>query len=116
MPRIKAKNFETFQDGELTLCECKNRTLIRTIQSNVRFGNRTIGAVRFWNAKVDGTVLSKMIAIPIIPEIHQKNILLIENRQYEIVQIQEKMDTKPPCYYLSLKSIQTSYKDERGVP
>lgn len=114
MPRIKAKNFETFQDGELEICECEKRTLTRTIQSNVRFGNRTIGAVRFWNARVDGTELSKLIAIPIVPEIHQKNIVLIGGRQFEIAQIQEKIDTKPPCYYLSLKSIQVAYKDERN--
>ena len=35
------------------------------------------------------------------------------DRQYRISQIQKKFDTRPPCLYLSLESIQSPFRDER---
>ena len=39
MPRAKRKNFETFSDGILSICETKERTLVRTKMQGVRFGH-----------------------------------------------------------------------------
>ena len=112
MPKIRNRKFETFNDGILTLCEAKNRSIVADKLKNVRFGNKTVGARRFWDAQVSSTTLSKMIAVLPNSNYQQDDIVLIGDRQYKIVQIQEK-DTFPPCYYLSLESIQTPYKDMR---
>lgn len=112
MPRIANRRFETFNSGTLTLCEVKNRTLTANKLKDVRFGNKTVGAKRFWDAKVSSTVLSKMISVLPNHLYEQDDIVLINDRQYRIAQIQEK-DTYPPSLYLSLESIQTPYKDQR---
>lgn len=112
MPRITNRKFETFNSGILTLCEVKNRTIVSNKLTDIRFGDKTVGAKRFWDAKVSSTVLNKMVAVLPNELYEQDDVILIDGRQYRIVQIQFK-DTYPPCLYLSLESIQTPYKDMR---
>lgn len=112
--RLKNRRFETFNDGKLDVCEAAGRTLKTTKLPGVHFGNRTVGERRFWDAKVLGSVISKMVCVPYTSEIERDHIVIIEGRQYCIAQTQEKFDASPPCLYLSLESIQPPYRDERG--
>ena len=112
MPKIANRKFETFNSGILTLCEVKNRSIVSDKLTRVRFGDKTVGAKRFWDAKVSSTVLSKMVAVLPNELYEQDDVVLIGSRQYRIVQIQAK-DSYPPSLYLSLESIQTPYKDLR---
>ena len=114
MPRKKSRQFEVFGDGLLEICVTKDREIIagRT-EGPVRFGNRTVGVTRFYQAKVATDSISRMVAIPAGPEVRQVDLVIIGDTQYTISQIQDKFDAEPPCRYLSLKESPIRYKDVR---
>lgn len=113
MPRIKNKKFETFYDGVMDVCSVRNRVLTETKLSDVRFGLRTVGVSRFYRAKVASDTIDKLVSVPINSIIKRSDVLIIEGEQFKIQQIQEKIDTLPPCLYLSLERIVTRYQDGR---
>ena len=110
-----------------------------TIELHIRFGNRTIGERRYFDAQTAGNKLSKLVSIP-AEVLHRENIevldiVIIDSQsgwiwdsfdferdetvkehnpaQYKIVQIQEKFDSTPPAVYLSLEKIVQLYADRR---
>lgn len=137
MPRLRSKQFEPFGDGLLTICEADERTLTRTKVEHIRFGNRTVGVARYWQAKTAGNKIDKVISIPLaVAEavlIETQDIVIMENEtdwlwdrmefdenemqdqsgHYQILQIQEKYDTAPPALYLSLGKLVHPFKDGR---
>lgn len=121
MPRISSE-FETFGDGLLSICETDERSITRTKMEHIRYGNKTVGVQRFWQAKTAGNKVDKMVAIPM--EVLQLNQVLVNDiailetepgspGQYQILQIQSKYDSRPPVLYLSLERLIHPYKDER---
>ena len=125
MPRAKRKNFETFSDGILSICGTEERTLVRTKIQGVRFGHRTIGERRYFDAQTAGNNLSRLVSIPAAVQSEERietlDIVILDFQksntdpaQYKIVQIQEKLDTMPPTIYLSLEKIVQVYKDRRA--
>ncbi|MDO4285235.1 MAG: hypothetical protein Q4C60_07835 [Eubacteriales bacterium] len=111
--RRTGSKFETFGDGVLTVCGADKRTIVNTKAEGIRYGNKTIGERRFWDAKVAGTVISAMVCILPYPGIERDDIVLIRERQYRISQVQHKFDAAPPCLYLTLESVQPPLRDER---
>lgn len=138
MPRIKSKQFETFTDGVLSICNVEERTITYTKLKGIRFGNRTIGERRYFDTQTAGNKLSKLLSIP-AEVLNRENIevldvVVIDSQsgwlwdpfdferdeidehnpaQYKIVQIQEKFDATPPAVYLSLEKIVQLYTDRR---
>lgn len=140
MPRVKnSRGYETFEDGLLTICEADERTLTGTKMEHIRFGNRTVGVSRFWQAKTVGNKVDKLLSIPlevadaILIEVNDVVILEKETDwlwdrmdfddtemkdqagQYQILQIQPKFDAQPSALYLSLEKIIHPYKDGRNA-
>ena len=74
--RLKNRGFETFNDGLLTVCEVSGRTILKTKREGIRFGNRTVGVKRFWEAKVAGSEISCLVAVPEQPGIERGDIIL----------------------------------------
>lgn len=127
MPQIQSRQFENFGDGLLTVCEADERTITRTKMEHIRFGNRTVGVQRFWQAKTAGNKVDKLLAVPLsvleIDLIEVNDVVILENEivigeksgQYQILQIQPKYDKKPPVLYLSLEKLVHPYKDGRDA-
>ena len=115
MPRIRDKGFVTFNDGVLDLCKVKDRTITETKQKGLRFGNQTVGVVRFWEAKVASSNIDRVVAILPVDEISQKDMCIIKGIQYKIKQIQIKYDKNPVCMFLSLEENSIAYKDTRST-
>lgn len=125
MPQIPSRQFENFGDGLLAVCEADERTITRTKMEHIRFGNRTVGVQRFWQAKTAGNKVDKLLAVPLsaldIDMIEVNDVVILENEivigeksgQYQILQIQPKYDAKPPALYLSLEKLVHPYKDGR---
>ena len=125
MPQIPSRQFETFGDGLLAVCEADERTITRTKMEHVRFGNRTVGVQRFWQAKTAGNKVNKLLAVPLsvleIDMIEVSDVVILENEtemkdqagQYQILQAQPKYDARPPALYLSLEKLVHPYKDGR---
>lgn len=113
MPRRKERNFITFNDGILDVCQVKNRKIIRTKIKGLRFGYRTVGVKRFYEAKVVSDKIDEVVSIPQSPQITTLDICIIRGIQYKIVQTQNKYDSLPASTFLSLERIVTLYEDVR---
>ena len=114
MPRIKNRKFETYNDGVLTICKTQQgKMIVANRHENIRYGIRTVGIKRFYEAKINSNRVDKLVAIPFVPGINRKDIILIDDEQYQIIQNQEKRDVKPPSLYLSLEKVITLYSDRR---
>lgn len=125
MPRVKSRQFETFGDGLLTICDADERTITRTKMEHIRFGNRTVGVQRFWQAKTAGDKVDRLVSVPLavieLELISTNDIIIIEteknaesSNQYEVKQVQPKYDAEPQALYLSLKKLVHPYKEGRG--
>lgn len=121
MPRISS-DFEVFGDGLLSICETDERSIIGTKMEHIRYGNKTVGVQRFWQAKTTGNKIDKLISVPLevlqINQILINDIAILETEpgspgQYQILQIQPKYDSRPPALYLSLERLVHPYKDKR---
>ena len=134
MPRISSKHFENFGDGLLTICEADERSLTRTKLEHIRFGNRTVGVTRYWQAQTAGNQVDKLLAVPLevldAVQIEVNDVIILENEtdwlwdnmtfdesemkdragHYQIKQVQPKYDTKPPALYLSLEKLVHPFK------
>lgn len=121
MARINS-DYETFGDGLLSICETDERNITGTKMEHIRYGNKTVGVQRFWQAKTVGNKVDKLISVPL--EVLQLNQILVNDiailetepgspGQYQILQIQPKYDSRPPALYLSLERLIHPYKDER---
>ena len=123
MPRISSKHFENFGDGLLTICEADERSLTRTKLEHIRFGNRTVGVTRYWQAQTAGNQVDKLLAVPLeildAEQIEVNDVIILESEMkdraghYQIKQVQPKYDTKPPALYLSLEKLVHPFKDGR---
>lgn len=111
---MQTQKFETFNDGIIEICEVKNRTIVATKMSNIRYGKRVVGITRFYKAKIASDSVDKVVSILPVPGIQRQDICIIGHEQFKILQIQDKFDKCPPCLYLSLERIATKYKDERN--
>lgn len=124
MPRIRSRQFENFGDGLLTICDADERTITRTKMEHIRFGNRTVGVQRFWQAKTAGDKVDRLVSVPLsvagLGLVSTNDVVIIEtekaeksSHQYAIKQVQPKYDAEPPALYLSLEKLVHPYKDER---
>ena len=95
MPRRKDTKFVTFNDGMLDICSVKGRKIVETKHCGIRFGFRTV------------------VAILPVEDISTMDICIIREKQYKIIQIQNKYDETPPCLLLSLERVVTTYEDVR---
>lgn len=121
MARISS-DYETFGDGLLSICETEERSITSTKMEHIRYGNKTVGVQRFWQAKTVGNKVDKLISVPLevlqLDQILVNDIAILETEpgspgQYQILQIQPKYDSRPPALYLSLERLIHPYKDER---
>lgn len=121
MPRVSS-SYETFGDGLLSICETEDRTITGTKMEHIRYGNRTVGVQRFWQAKTAGNKVDKLVSVPMevleISPILVQDLAILETErgtpgQYQILQIQVKQDARPPALYLSLERLVHPYKDGR---
>ena len=121
MARISS-DYETFGDGLLSICETDERSITGTKMEHIRYGNKTVGVQRFWQAKTVGNKVDKLISVPMevlqLDQILVNDVVILETEpgspgQYQILQIQPKYDSRPPALYLSLERLIHPYKDER---
>ena len=114
MPRRKDTKFTTFNDGSLDICSVKGRKIVETRQAGIRFGFRTVGIKRFYEAKVLSNQIDEVVAILPVEDISTMDICIIGEKRYKIIQIQNKYDATPPCLLLSLERVVTTYEDVRN--
>ena len=115
----KAQAFESFEDGLVSFWGLdKERRPVRLL-SPVRFQERVMGSVRYYNAELAGHRLERLVRIP--QEAARSAPLdgcfaVIGEKQYRIARIQEISDTLPKCVDLSLEQNPTLLKFDETAP
>lgn len=119
---LKPKNrvtSETFSDGIINVLEARDGIITKTLHTGIRFGNRTIGVSRFFNAEVAGNKIEKLISVPLNDLIKRNDLIELKDFRngkiniFKIVFMQAKFDTAPPCIYLTLERTDILYDDNR---
>ena len=118
---LKNKDTEVFNDGIINILSAVDGVIIDTLHSNIHFGNRTYGVKRFFEAKVAGSEIERLISIPFNDLVTRENLIELKEFRtgktflYEIVMFQPKFETAPQSIYLTLKRTEIKYVDTRRI-
>lgn len=111
----KQANRELFNDGELDVYSTNKRVIVQH-KAHIRFGLRTVGVTRFYQAKIANSGIDRLISVPLNPFINTNNTLVIMNGvQYTVSQVQEKYDTIPPVMYVTLNKAMPEFSSRKEV-
>ncbi|MBR1724779.1 MAG: hypothetical protein IJ723_07170 [Ruminococcus sp.] len=99
------RKIQTFNDGILSLNTIAEDDTISLVQGGIRFDNRTVGSKRFFEAYEFQRRADKVVRIPLIAEPLSNDIVIIEDKQFNILQVQKIKDTMPECWQLTLEVI-----------
>ena len=97
---------EPFQDGVVALWALDEKKRPVCIVPSVRFQERVVGSVRYYEAELAGHQVEKVIRIPRLIGIKTPLsgcFAVIENAQYRIARVQVIPDTFPVCMDLTLE-------------
>lgn len=95
--------FLTFNDGIVDIYETDNDdAIIKSSVNQFRFGKRTLGVNRYYQARQNDIELAMVIHIHKNLNIHTQNAAVINKTRYKIEQVQQLADTNPPVTVLSL--------------
>ena len=95
--------FLTFNDGIVSIYDTDNDDeIIRSSIKQFRFGKRTLGVNRYYQARQNDIELALVIHIHKNLNIHTQNAAVINKTRYKIEQVQQLADTNPPVTVLSL--------------
>lgn len=117
---VKKFQQEIFNDGVLIVLKAIDGIIYENLYENIRYGNRTFGAKRFYNAQVAGTTIDNMIAVPFCDFIKRNDLIELHDFRtdkkeiYEISVVQKKHDSIPASIYLTLKKTDIKYVDKRN--
>lgn len=100
---VKRTQFESFLDGECSLYQLDANRKPKLLQAGIRFQNRVIGFKRNFAAEQAGRTIQKLIRIPRNPLAEKGTFVVIEGRQYAVLQAQDLLDKIPKCTDLTLE-------------
>ena len=94
-----------FNDGILAIFSINESDELVPIISGIRFGRRTVGSKRFFEAYEYQHRVDEVVRIPYTAPILANDVAVIENVQYNILQVQKIFDTMPKCLQLTLEEL-----------
>lgn len=97
------ENRQIFNNGICDVYKFKSNTLIIPHINGLRFEYKTVGSERFYKAAEQNRRIEDVIRIPAVNGVEANMIVIINEKQYTIVQAQRIKDSKPPCWQLSLE-------------
>lgn len=107
------QQFETFNDGVISVYSLNDDNKLAIILENIRFGEENVGISRHYAALAAGQQVDKTIHIPMQRTFSVHNIVVINNdEQFDIEKIDHLKDNKPPITKLSLKLLEMHRKKE----
>jgi hypothetical protein len=111
---------EVFADGIINVLEANDGVILSTLYKGIRFGNRTIGVSRFFEAQIAGSKVERLISVPFNDLINRNDLIELKDFRtgkvnlFKITFYQPKFDTAPPCIYLTLERTDILYNDNRS--
>ena len=100
---MEAAKIQTFLDGTCDLYAQDENGLPRLVRRNLPYQLRTVGSKRFFEAVQIGHTISRVIRIPDIGMALNDCQVSIRGTTFQVLQMQEIMDTCPRCLQLSLE-------------
>ena len=95
-------SFENFNDGIVSIHEIDDDGNAGKIYGKFRYGERTVGAARYYEAMTAKVQIDRLIRIPYQRWITTEYLAVLEGKVYEIRQVQIIQDTLPKTNALSL--------------
>lgn len=98
--------FEAFLDGAVAFWGLDPEHRPIPLASAVRFQERVVGSIRYYEAELAGHQVEKVIRIPRLAGVRYDLsgcFAVIGSQQYRIARVQHITDTLPPCMDLTLE-------------
>lgn len=113
-----SKGTEVFNDGLLIVLDAKDGIILKEKYKSIRYGEKTVGAIRFYQANVAGTEIKKLISVPFNYLIEQNDLVELidfhtKNKCIYRIKHLEFKDTVPRSIYLTLVKNDILYTDNR---
>lgn len=118
MLQSKIIKTETFNDGVLTVLNSEDGVILSEKFKSIRYGEKTVGTMRFYRANVTGAEIKKLVSVPFNYLISQNDLIELQDfhtREKEVYKIKhlEIKDTAPKSIYLTLVKDGILYTDNR---
>lgn len=94
--------FETFNDGLCSFHMIDEKGDAGSLKEKVRYGERTVGSQRYYEAMTNKVKIDRMIRVPYRPWLTTEYLAAISGEVYEIVQVQLIPDTLPRTQNVTL--------------
>lgn len=98
----KTVKFETFLDGVCSIWRLDENRKPAKVLENIRFQQRVVGAKRNYCAEQAGHNIEMLIRIPRCDRVMRGSFIVIEERQFQVVQVQTILDVIPQCTDITL--------------
>ena len=100
---MEAAKIQTFLDGACDLYAQDENGNTQLVRRNLPYQLRTVGSKRFFEAAQIGHTISRVIRIPDIGIALNNCQVSIRGTTFQVLQMQEIMDSCPRCLQLSLE-------------
>ena len=110
---MEPTKIQTFLDGTCDLYAQDENGKQKLVRENVPYQLRTVGSRRFFEAAQIGHTISRVIRIPDVGMALNDCFVTIRWQTYQVLQMQEIMDTCPRCLQLSLEQPNICWAAER---
>ena len=112
---MQKQTIQTFNDGIASFYAVNDDDTITAFAEGIRFGTKTVGSTRFFSAMEQQHRADKSVRVPrFASEIDANTVAIIGEKQYTLLQVQEILDTMPPCYQITLEELKgVNYHDIR---
>ena len=100
---MEAAKIQTFLDGTCDLYAQDENGEPQLVRQNLPYQLRTVGSKRFFEAAQIGHTISRVIRIPDIGMALNDCQISIRGTTFQVLQMQEIMDSCPRCLQLSLE-------------
>lgn len=113
---VKTGKFLTFNDGTAKIYDLENDAekgdmpdYKLKLKEKLRFAFSTVGMQRFYEAMQNQVNISLAVTMPLIASVSTQDVVVIDGRQYRIIQKQAKYDTRPASMLLTLSDVEEAY-------
>ena len=110
---MEAAKIQTFLDGACDLYAQDENGNAQLVRRNLPYQLRTVGSKRFFEAAQIGHTISRVIRIPDIGMALNDCQVSIRGTTFQVLQMQEIMDSCPRCLQLSLEQPNICWAAER---
>lgn len=110
---MEAAKIQTFLDGACDVYAQDENGNTQLVRQHVPYQLRTVGSKRFFEAVQIGHTISRVIRIPDIGMALNDCQVSIRGQTYQVLQMQEIMDSCPRCLQLSLEQPNICWAAER---